>query len=145
MMRRTLVRLGSTTNSELATLKNSVSIVSGTPADQLKRKYIVYRPSPSVIQSAPGNNDWVVKVAEKGEKWTNPLMGWTSTADPLSHHKITFPSKEDAVNYCSRNGLDYDLVEPQEKKSKLGEKWYGQHFAYKAPNKWDSILPESER
>lgn len=39
------------------------------------------------------------------ERWENPLMGWASTADPLSNMVLTFRTKEDAVSFAEKNGM----------------------------------------
>jgi NADH dehydrogenase (ubiquinone) Fe-S protein 4 len=40
------------------------------------------------VQSAAANaKQWQITWKNK-ERWTNPLMGWTSTADPMSNLKV---------------------------------------------------------
>ena len=34
----------------------------------------------------------------------NPLMGWTSSADPMSNVRLSFDSKEEAIAFADRNG-----------------------------------------
>jgi NADH dehydrogenase (ubiquinone) Fe-S protein 4 len=53
------------------------------------------------------------KVPGGDDRWTNPLMGWTSTADPLSNLGLAFPTKEAAVDYSKRNGYAYTVFEPE--------------------------------
>lgn len=43
------------------------------------------------------------------ERWSNPLMGWTSTADPLSNHVMHFDSAEDAVRFARRQGWPFEV------------------------------------
>lgn len=38
------------------------------------------------------------------ERWINPLMGWTSSRDPLSNLSIVFPNKQAAINFAIHNG-----------------------------------------
>ena len=42
----------------------------------------------------------------KTKRWTNPLMGWTSTSDPLSntHMTLEFDTKEAAISFAQKNG-----------------------------------------
>ena len=44
---------------------------------------------------------------EQTKRWTNPLMGWTSTSDPLSntHMTVEFATAEDAARFCQQNGM----------------------------------------
>lgn len=48
------------------------------------------------------------------DRWTNPLMGWTSTSDPLSTLGMTFPTREAAVDFAKRNGFAFNVFEPEE-------------------------------
>lgn len=44
----------------------------------------------------------------------NPLMGWTSTADPLEnvHRPLYFDSKEAAIAFAEKNGWGYEIEDP---------------------------------
>lgn len=42
--------------------------------------------------------------------------GWTSTGDPLSNMGMPFSTKEAAVAYAERNGLEFEVIEPKEEK-----------------------------
>lgn len=44
------------------------------------------------------------------ERWSNPLMGWTSTADPMSNLKMTFSSTENAIRFCKKRGWKYEVT-----------------------------------
>ena len=50
----------------------------------------------------------------KTKRWTNPLMGWTSTSDPLSntHMTIDFATADDAARFCQQNGWNYEIMQP---------------------------------
>ena len=37
-------------------------------------------------------------------KWTNPLMGWTSSDDTSQQYDITFDSQEEAVKFAESQG-----------------------------------------
>uniref|UniRef100_A0A7S1TN47 NADH dehydrogenase [ubiquinone] iron-sulfur protein 4, mitochondrial n=1 Tax=Erythrolobus australicus TaxID=1077150 RepID=A0A7S1TN47_9RHOD len=56
---------------------------------------------------------------EGADRWTNPLMGWTSTADPLSNTSLSFASKEEAIEYATRYGYKYTVFEPEHSKENL--------------------------
>lgn len=38
------------------------------------------------------------------ERWENPLMGWASTADPMSNLDVDFDSCEAAIAFAEKNG-----------------------------------------
>ena len=39
-------------------------------------------------------------------------MGWTGSSDPLAHMQLGFGSREAAVAYADRQGLEYEVREP---------------------------------
>lgn len=43
------------------------------------------------------------------ERWSNPLMGWTSTADPMSNMSLSFSTPEQAVRFCKKRGWKYEV------------------------------------
>ena len=47
-----------------------------------------------------------------GSRWINPLIGWTSTADPYAHvlsSALAFNSREAAEAYCRKFGFQYEV------------------------------------
>ena len=56
----------------------------------------------------------------------NPLMGWESSDDTLSEIKLEFNSKELAVNYAKKNKLDFEIIEPNNRK--MVKKSYSNNF-----------------
>ena len=60
------------------------------------------------------NAVWKVEF-EQQAKWANPLMGWTSTADPLDNvgrAGLVFQTKEAALSYCAKYGIEAEVREP---------------------------------
>lgn len=43
------------------------------------------------------------------ERWSNPLMGWTSTADPLSNAVMHFDTAEEAMRFAQRQGWPFEV------------------------------------
>lgn len=41
------------------------------------------------------------------ERWENPLMGWSSTGDPLSNTLTDFTDVEDAIAFVEKNGQSF--------------------------------------
>jgi NADH dehydrogenase (ubiquinone) Fe-S protein 4 len=71
--------------------------------------------------------DW--DVLPKGHRWENPLMGWQSSADFMNGHRIQFKTKEDAINFANKQGYEYFVQEPNERK--FVPKAYANLFTYK--------------
>ena len=42
-----------------------------------------------------------------------PLMGWTSSGDMRQQVRLRFETKEEAVAYCERHGIAYQVAEPK--------------------------------
>ena len=56
----------------------------------------------------------------------NPLMGWETSKDTMSEVKLTFFTKDQAINYAKKNNINYYVVEPQ--KRKIIKKSYTDNF-----------------
>ena len=56
----------------------------------------------------------------------SPLMGWESSKDTLSEIKLEFTTKDQAIIYAKKNGINYYVVEPQ--KRKIIKKSYSDNF-----------------
>ena len=53
-------------------------------------------------------------------------MGWQSSSNTLSEVKMTFDTKEDAIDYAKKNKISYIIVEPN--KRSIVKKSYAQNF-----------------
>jgi len=61
---------------------------------------------------------WVISFMDEGETaqaWDNPLMGWVSSADPMStsvQTQMTFTNASDAVYFAKKRGWKFIVDEP---------------------------------
>jgi hypothetical protein len=62
-----------------------------------------------------GLSDWVLEYELTTPRRPEPLMGWTSAADTLNQIALHFPTKETAIAFAERKGLDY-TVEPEQER-----------------------------
>jgi NADH dehydrogenase (ubiquinone) Fe-S protein 4 len=79
----------------------------------------IYKPTKTATQSGNWNaSHWLMDwdVLPKGHRWENPLMGWASSADFMNGHRIQFKSKEDAIKFANKQGYEYFVQEPNERK-----------------------------
>eukprot|EP01147_Barroeca_monosierra_P008992 gene8991-1323_t len=105
------------------------SALTGTPVEQLQtRRVRISIPTRNVMQSGEEKLDTWVLNWDTNERWENPLMGWISTADPLSNVNMKFSSKEEAIGYCERNGWTYYVHEPSRRRRM--KKNYGNNFSW---------------
>ncbi|KAF6004246.1 NADH dehydrogenase Fe-S protein subunit 4 ndufs4 [Cyanidiococcus yangmingshanensis] len=92
--------------------------VSGTPDEHRTRRLRIFRPARSPVQQGRGSRTQLWKaefeVQDGFGRWTNPLMGWYSSGDPLSQTTLTFSSKEAAIQYAEKYGFQYIVYDPHE-------------------------------
>ena len=120
--------------------KAAVSKISGAPVEQMnKRTLRIFQQSPTVVGGQQNTLSWKVQWEDTHTKrWTNPLMGWTSTSDPLSnaHMTLDFGSKEEAIKFAQSNGWTYEVTETTHVNRALaasGPKKYADNFRWKGP------------
>ena len=95
-------------------------------SDHLMKKAKIYIPNKSAMQSGLGKLDkWVLEF-ETNDPTINPLMGWESSDDTLSELKMEFDNKDLAIEYAKKNKIEYELIEPQNRK--IVKKSYSDNF-----------------
>ena len=85
--------------------KLDITTLTGVPEEHIKtRKARIFVPARNNMQSGVNNTKKWKMEFDARERWENPLMGWVSTADPLSNLVLTFSTKEDAIAFAETNG-----------------------------------------
>ncbi|XP_036164973.1 NADH dehydrogenase [ubiquinone] iron-sulfur protein 4, mitochondrial isoform X2 [Myotis myotis] len=106
-----------------------ITTLTGVPEEHIKtRKVRIFVPARNNMQSGVNNTKKWKMEFDTRERWENPLMGWASTADPLSNMVLTFSTKEDAMAFAEKNGWSYDVEEKKVPKPK--SKSYGANFSW---------------
>ena len=78
-----------------------------------RRRALIYKPAKSSITSGrAGTKQWLLEYEPQSAPFIEPLMGWTGSTDPMVHLRLSFPSREAAVAYAERQGLEYEVREP---------------------------------
>ncbi|KAJ6089602.1 hypothetical protein PENARI_c028G12557 [Penicillium arizonense] len=95
------------------------AVLSGAPTDLQARTVRIYRPTKAATQSGTWHQhhwrmDW--DILQRGHRWENPLMGWQSSADGMQGTNIKFKSKEDAIAFAQKQGYEYFVQEPNERR-----------------------------
>jgi len=81
------------------------------------KKAKIYIPTKNSMQSGLGKSDkWLIRF-ETVDTNINPLMGWESSTDTLSELNLEFSSKELAIEYAKKNKIDFEIIEPQKRKT----------------------------
>ena len=95
----------------------------------------IYKPSKTAMQSGRAKTDkWVLEFFQNSATKREPLMGWQSGSDTQKQVKIKFSSQEDAIKYAEKNGINYQLAQPKERKIK--PKAYADNFAFNRKETW---------
>ena len=69
------------------------------------------------MQSGLGKtNKWILEFITK-DPTKNPLMGWESSNDTYAELRLEFSTKELAINYAKKKKIDFELIEPRERKT----------------------------
>jgi hypothetical protein len=61
-------------------------------------------------------------------------MGWTSSADMRQQVRLRFETKEEAIDYCERNAIAYQVSESQPAERRGMS--YADNFAYRRRDAW---------
>ncbi|XP_043476264.1 NADH dehydrogenase [ubiquinone] iron-sulfur protein 4, mitochondrial [Leptopilina heterotoma] len=111
------------------TTEENVGIVSGVPEEHIKNRTVrIYQPAKNAMQSGTNNtNFWQIEF-ETRERWENPLMGWTSTGDPMSNVKVDFETKEEAMQHCKKMGWQFSVQKSSDDQPK--QRTYGTNFSW---------------
>ncbi|XP_015592587.1 NADH dehydrogenase [ubiquinone] iron-sulfur protein 4, mitochondrial [Cephus cinctus] len=109
--------------------QENIPIVTGIPEEHIKtRRVRIYQPPKNAMQSGTNNiHNWQIDYDTR-ERWENPLMGWTSSGDPLSNLKVEFATKEEAIAHCIKMQYEYEIQKPNRSQPK--PRSYGENFSW---------------
>lgn len=94
----------------------------------------IYRPAKSAMQSGRGKaQDWVLEF-ERGAIAPEALMGWSSSADTSGQVRLTFATREEAIEFARRNNIPHQVAEPREARRIL--RAYADNFAFRRREPW---------
>jgi ETC complex I subunit conserved region len=87
----------------------------------------IYRPARTATQSGRAKTlQWVLEPEPKMRQVTDPLCGWIGSGDTERQVMLRFPTKEAAIAYARREGMDYRVFEPH--KRIVTPKSYAENF-----------------
>ena len=87
----------------------------------------IYRPSKTAMQSGRlGTRHWRLEFAPDKPRTIDPLMGWTSSADTRTQVKLKFDTEEEAIAYCEKHNIPYEVENPHSRRIK--PKAYADNF-----------------
>jgi hypothetical protein len=95
----------------------------------------IYKPAKTAMQSGSAKTkDWVLDYEPSEPRQVEPLMGWTSSGDMRQQLGLRFETKEEAIAYCERHGIAFQLSEPKERTRRAMS--YADNFAYTRRGAW---------
>lgn len=95
----------------------------------------IYRPAKTAMQSGKAkSHDWRLEFEPASARTIDPLMGWTSSTDMNGQVRLSFESKEEAIEYAERHGIAFRLHEPNDPPVII--KAYADNFATNRKQSW---------
>lgn len=74
----------------------------------------IYKPAKTAMQSGQAKTkEWILDYEPEEPRVVESLMGWTSSSDMKSQLRLRFATKDEAVAYCQRHGIPYQVSEPK--------------------------------
>ena len=95
----------------------------------------IYKPARTAMQSGTAKTkEWVLDYEPEQPRMVEPLMGWTSSSDMKQQLRLQFETKEEAIAYCERNGIAYQMSEttPSTRRGMS----YSDNFSFKRRDAW---------
>jgi hypothetical protein len=95
----------------------------------------IYTPARTAMQSGTAKTkEWVLDYELEQPRMVEPLMGWTSSADMKQELRLHFDSKEEAIAYCEREAIPYQVFETRPPaRARVS---YSDNFAYPRREAW---------
>jgi hypothetical protein len=95
----------------------------------------IYRPAKSAMQSGKGKTRlWVLEFEQGAALHPDVLMGWTSTTDTDGQVRLSFETREQAIEFARSRNIPHQVVEPRTPQPVI--KSYSDNFAYRRREPW---------
>ncbi|KCV69473.1 NADH dehydrogenase (ubiquinone) Fe-S protein 4 [Fonticula alba] len=96
----------------LAKFRSDIGATSGQPVQHAARTVRIIRPPMNAMQSGTFQTRYYKIEFDVNQRWENPLMGWTSSNDPLQaiDMALRFNTLEQAQRFAERQGWAYTCV-----------------------------------
>ena len=74
----------------------------------------IYQPAKTATSSGRAKTrQWVLEMEPEGQKTIDPLCGWSGSGDTQQQLQLKFPTKEAALAYAKRNGIEARISTPK--------------------------------
>ncbi len=85
-------------------------------------------------QGTVETREWRLVFEPEQPRMIDPLMGWTSSGDMKQQVSLQFDTREEAIAYCEREGIPYQVSEPKEQARR--QVAYADNFAFRRIDSW---------
>ena len=76
----------------------------------------IFQPASNAMQSGRATTRaWIVEFEPSTAVRPNALMGWPGGDDTRCQVRLAFDSRDDAIAYAKKHGLDYQVQPPRER------------------------------
>ncbi len=80
---------------------------------------IFQRPKNAMQSGRALTDQWILQYAASAPQRPDPLMGWAGSGDTAPQVQLKFPSKEAAIAYAEKYGIDAVVHETPPRRLKL--------------------------
>ncbi len=95
----------------------------------------IYSPAKTAMQSGKAKTgDWTLEFDPASPRRVESLMGYTSSADMLSQVRLKFDTREQAIAYANKHGLEFRVEELKEAKRRRVA--YSDNFKFDRTQPW---------
>ena len=97
----------------------------------------LYRPAKTAMSSGTAKTRrWMLDFVPSSAREVDPLMGWTSSTDTQAQVRLSFETKEAALDYARENGIEVLVTDPKSRRANIRAGGYGENFATNRRGVW---------
>ncbi|GBD44744.1 hypothetical protein HRbin40_02234 [bacterium HR40] len=75
----------------------------------------IYRPAkPAGSSGRAKSRQWILEFEPQAARLPDRLVGWSGSTDTPQQLRLRFASREEAIDYCRRHGIPFELAEPHD-------------------------------
>jgi ETC complex I subunit conserved region len=98
------------------------------------RARIYQQPKTAMQSGRAGTAEWFLEFEPAEARRADPLMGWIGSADTQAQVRLRFESRDEAVAYATREGLQYEVELAHHRK--VLPKSYSDNFRFGRSENW---------
>lgn len=97
----------------------------------------IYQPARTAMSSGTAKTkSWVLEFFPAQSRSVDPLMGWTSSSDTQNQVRLSFESKDAALDYAETKGIDAVVQDPKKRAPNVRAGGYAENFATNRRGVW---------